>query len=55
MSGVEEDHQDRGGSCEVLQKITRSAIDHDRCFKRSPGPRWIMIGAAEEHQDRGGS
>ena len=55
MIGAAEEHQDRGGSCEVLKKITRSEVDHERCCRRSPGARWIMRGAEEDHQERGGS
>ena len=31
MRGVGEDHQDRGGSYEVLQKIIVSEVDHEWC------------------------
>ena len=55
MKGSAEDHQERGESWEVLQKIIRSEVDHERCCRRAPGPRWSMICAAEYHQERGGS
>ena len=55
MIGAAEDHRERDGSSEVLKKITRTEVDHDRCCRISPGARWIMISAAEDHHERGGS
>ena len=55
MRGAAEDHQERGGSREVLQNISRGEVDHERCCRKSSGARWIMIGATEDHQERGES
>ena len=56
MIGAAEDHRERDGSSEVLKKITRAEVDHERCCRISPGERaWITRGAAEDHRERVGS
>ena len=45
MIGAAEDHRERDGSSEVLKKITRTEVDHERCCRISPGERaWITRG-----------
>ena len=48
MIGAAEDHRERDGSSEVLKKITRTEVDHERCCRISPGERaWITRGIAK--------